>query len=152
MSAKKPIPLPTSRARMAKGAMAIAVTLLQDERVREQLRKAPDTARRWAEQRRDRATGPGGEGRDARARLDPTQRFGQKGLERRLAALRRNVELVFPDGAGPDAAAIVRALDELDRAAAVSATMPLRDRRRAHARIGAEAARLETALVDAVLP
>jgi hypothetical protein len=152
MSAKKPIPLPTSRAKVAKGAMAIAVTLLQDERVREQLRKAPETARRWAEQRRDRSAAPDADGSDIRARLDPTQRFGQKGIERRLAALRRNVELVFPDGAGPDAATIVRALDELDRAAAISATMPLRDRRRAHARISAEAARLETALVDAVLP
>lgn len=149
----KKIPLPTSGRKAAKGALVLAVTLLQDERVRAQLRKAPATAQRWAEQRRqaaDAAGSPGSAG--GLGRLDPTQRFGQRGLERRLAALRRNVELAFPDPTAPEAMAIEGALDELDRAAAISATMPLLDRRTAHARISAELSRLETALVDAVLP
>lgn len=127
------------------------MSVLQDERVREQLRKAPVAARNWAEQRRESqdatASSPSGLGR-----LDPTQRFGQKGVERRIAALERNAHLVFPDPVDRDGAAVFQAIDELRRAAAISATMPLNDRRATRSRIGAELTRLEQALVDAVLP
>lgn len=148
MVEKKLNPLPTSSRKAAKGALMIAVTLLQDERVRAQLSKAPAAAREWAAQRREMA-----EPREsAAARFDPTRRFGQKGVSRRLIALQRNVHLAFPDPTTPEAVAINRAIDELERAVVLSATMPLNERRRARGRISAELRRLELALVDAVLP
>jgi hypothetical protein len=146
MAGRRPIPLPTSSRKAAKGALMLAFTVLSDERVREQMRRAPVAVRDWAA--RKRAT----EGGAGWSRLDPTARFGQRGIERRLSAVDRNVSLVFPDPTDPDAAPIHAAIDELSRAAAISATMPLTDRRRAHARIGTELRRLELALVDAVLP
>jgi hypothetical protein len=155
MAGKRPIPIPSSRRKAAQGALLLAMSVLQDERVREQLRKAPVAAREWAEQRRaiDVTPLPGGQRRStSRERLDPTQRFGQKGVERRLAALERNADLVFPDPTDRDGAVIFQALDELSRAAAISATMPLAERRRARSRITTELTRLERALVDAVLP
>ena len=155
MAAKRPLPLPTSRRKAVQGALLLAMTVLQDERVREQLRKAPVAAREWAEHRRAIDVGaPGAERRGPGTfdRLDPTQRFGQKGIERRLAALERNADLVFPDPTDRGGAVIFQALDELSRAASISATMPLNERRKARARITSELTRLEQALVDAVLP
>lgn len=155
MAAKRPIPIPSSKRKAAQGALLLAMSVLQDERVREQLRKAPVAARDWAEQRRviDASSRDG----DQRVtttlgRLDPTQRFGQKGVERRLTALERNADLVFPDPTDRDGAVIFQAIDELSRAAAISATMPLNERRKTRGRITAEITRLERALVDAVLP
>jgi hypothetical protein len=124
------MPIPTSRRRLVQAAVTMAITALQDERVRAQLRRTPQLVRR----------------------IDPTARFGQRGLERRLDALRRNLALAFPDRGAPGAVELARALDELDRALAITATMPLTGRVKAHARIGGELDRLESALVDAVLP
>jgi hypothetical protein len=155
MAAKRPIPIPTSRRKAAQGALLLAMSVLQDERVREQLRKAPVAAREWAEQRRaiDVTSSEGGRSRPTSLnRLDPTQRFGQKGVERRLAALERNADLVFPDPTDRDGAVIFQAIDELNRAAAISATMALNERRKTRSRITTELTRLERALVDAVLP
>ena len=150
MPGKRPIPIPTSRRKAAQGALLLAVSVLQDERVREQLRKAPLAAREWAANRR--ADGGGQPEPSALERFDPTRRFGHRGLERRVSALERNARLVFPDPNDADGAVILGAIDELRRATAISATMPLNDRRRARARITAELSRLEQALVDAVLP
>ena len=150
----------------------LALAVLQDERVREQLRKAPVAAREWAEHRRaidatSRIAEPGRPADDAASsnvgsagslvpaalqRFDPTQRFGHKGIERRLAALRANAHLVFPDPTDPDSALIFQAIDELGRATRISATMSMNERRKARARISTELSRLERALVDAVLP
>ncbi len=170
MVAKKPIPLPTSRRKAVHGAVVLAMSVLQDERVREQLRKAPVAARDWAEQRRaidasSRVSDPTaepasqiGRARSSAAaagglnRFDPTARFGQRGLERRLAALERNAELVFPNPADQAGSAIFQAIDELGRAARISATMSMNERRKTRARISSELTRLERALVDAVLP
>ena len=130
----------------------LAVSVLQDERVREQLRKAPVAAREWAANRR--ATGADADDAEPSPleRFDPTRRFGHRGLERRVTALERNARLVFPDPNDADGAVILQAIDELRRATAISATMPLNDRRKARARITTELSRLEQALVDAVLP
>lgn len=154
MPGKRPNPLPTSRRKAAQSALLLAVSVLQDERVREQLRKAPVAAREWAEQRRVIDVTPRTEssGPSAFERLDPTQRFGQKGIERRLTALQRNADLVFADPNDPGAVAVFRAIDELSRAASISATMSMNERRKARSRITAELTRLERALVDAVLP
>ena len=150
MAARRPIPIPSSKRKAAQGALLLAMSVLQDERVREQLRKAPVAAREWAATRRDAdGTGRAPGGLD---RLDPTQRFGQKGVERRLAALERNADLVFPDPHDRDGAVIFQAIDELSRAAAISATMPLNERRKTRSRITGELTRLERALIDAVLP
>jgi hypothetical protein len=151
MAAKPRIPLPTSRRKAAQAAVLLAMSLLQDERVREQLRKAPVAAREWAASRRV-ADGTERPSAGALERLDPTVRFGQKGIERRIAALDRNARLVFPDPTDPNGPVILDAIDELSRAASISATMPLNERRKARARISDELTRLERALVDAVLP
>lgn len=151
---KKPIPIPTSRRKAVQGAVLLAMTVLQDERVREQVRRAPVAAREWAERRRqaDRVIDVGGPSGGSFERLDPTQRFGQRGVDRRLNALDRNVRVVFPDATDPGRVAIRSAVDELRRANEVTATMPLADRRRARRRITDEVGRLEHALVDAILP
>ena len=151
MAGKRPIPIPSSKRKAAQGALLLAMSVLQDERVREQLRKAPVAAREWAATRRDAEAG-GARAPSGFDRLDPTQRFGQRGVERRLAALERNADLVFPDPTDRDGAVIFQAIDELSRAAAISATMPLNERRRTRSRITSELTRLERALVDAVLP
>ncbi len=152
MPAKRSIPVPTSRRKAAQGALLLAMSVLQDERVREQLRKAPVAAREWAASRRATDGAASRQEPSPLERLDPTRRFGHRGIERRIAALDRNARLVFPDPANADAAVILQAIDELRRATAISATMPLNDRRKARARISAELSRLEQALVDAVLP
>lgn len=144
-AAKKSIPLPMSSRKVAQGALMLAITVLQDERVRAQLRRAPATAKQWADQLRD------GSDPNVLGRFDPTRRFGQRGIERRLNALQANVRLAFPDPSGRAAVAVYQAIDDLDRATAISATMPVTKRRTAHARISAEIDRLESALVDAVL-
>ena len=151
MPGKRPIPIPTSRRKAAQGALVLAMSVLQDERVREQLRKAPIAAREWAAARRA-ADGVDRPEPSPLERLDPTRRFGHRGLERRVTAVERNARLVFPDRNDADGAVILQAIDELRRATAISATMPLNDRRKARTRIGAELTRLEQALVDAVLP
>lgn len=140
-------PLPTSGRKLAQGAVMIAITALQDERVRAQLSKAPAAARSWATARRSAE-------REASRleQLDPTQRFGQRGIERRLRALQRNADLVFPERQSEPGSSMHDAIDELGRAASISATMPLNERRRARRRITSELTRLELALVDAVLP
>jgi len=76
MPGKKMIPIPTSGRKAAKGALMLAITLLQDERVRAQLSKAPAAAREWAALRRKAIES----GERNSSRLDPTQRFGQKGV------------------------------------------------------------------------
>ncbi len=124
MAPKRPIPLPSSK--VAKGAAMLMIALLQDERVRAQLGKAPDAARALAS--------------------------ANRGIERRLAALQRHADAVFPDPDDPTGAAMHRAISELARAAEISSTMPIIERRRAHARIRAEMTRLELLLVDTVLP
>lgn len=151
MAARRPIPIPTSKRKAAHGALLVAMSVLQDERVREQLRKAPVAAREWAANRRAADAGEQ-QGTARLERFDPTQRFGQKGIERRLCALERNAGLVFPEPTDIDGAVIFQAIDELRRAAAISATMPLNERRKARSRITSELTRLERALVDAVLP
>ncbi len=148
MAPKRPIPLPATSRKLVQGAVMLAIAALQDERVRNQLAKAPAAARAWAATRRssDRETTTG------LGRFDPTQRFGQKGIQRRLSALQHHADLVFPDRNDPTGAAIHQAIDELNRATAISETMPLNERRRARGRITSELTRLEVALVDAVLP
>lgn len=117
-------PLPSSK--VAKGAAMLLLAALQDERVRAQLGKVPDAARAWTS-----ANGA---------------------IERRLSALHRHADAVFPDPDDPAGAAVHRKIGELSRATEISSTMPVIERRRAHARIRAEMTRLELVLVDTVLP
>ena len=144
---------------MALAAVSFAVSVLQDEHVRSRLRRAPDAARDWAERHRvERDT----EGRDPSdsllRRVDPTARFGRRGLDRRLGAMRRNVGLAFAHRgadeafADPQAAAVLDAVEALARAVVIASSMPLSRRTRAYHRISGELAALELALVDAVLP
>jgi hypothetical protein len=104
----------------------LLVAALQDERVRAQLAKAPAAARDWA--------------------------AANRGIERRLSAVRRHADTVFPDRSIPSAAAVHRSIDDLSRANDITATMPLAERRKAQARIKTELARIEMVLVDAAMP
>jgi hypothetical protein len=79
-----------------------------------------------------------------------------------LYAARRQCRASDPDivspramrmlGSDPAAIAVYYAIDELDRAAAASATMPIMKGRSAHARISDGVDELDTAPVAAVLP
>ncbi|HYN32466.1 MAG TPA: hypothetical protein VES40_07565 [Ilumatobacteraceae bacterium] len=118
------LPLPSSK--ITRGAAMLLIAALQDERVRAQLGKAPTAARDWAS--------------------------ANRGIERRLAAVQRNADIVFPSRSDPRGAGVHRSIDELSQANEITATMPLAERRRAQGRIKTELARIELVLVDAVLP
>jgi hypothetical protein len=124
MAPKSPIPLPKSK--VTRGAAMLLVAALQDERVRAQLAKAPVAARDWA--------------------------AANRGIDRRLNAVRRHADAVFPDRSDPSAAAVHRAIDDLLRVNEIAATMPLAERRKAQARIKTELTRIELVLVDAAMP
>ena len=124
MASRSPIPLPKSK--VTRGAAMLLVAALQDERVRAQLAKAPAAAREWA--------------------------AANRGIERRLSAVRRHADAVFPDRSDPSGAAVHRSIDDLSRANEITATMPLAERRKAQARIKTELARIEMVLVDAAMP
>lgn len=136
------------QAELAMAAVSFAVSVLQDDRVRDRLRSAPRAAKDWAERHRPLRE-PGDE--SVLRRVDPTSRFGRRGIERRLGAIRRNVDLVFGDRRDADAGAVFEAVDALERALVLTATMPVTARTRARHRIAGELAALELALVDAVL-
>ena len=104
----------------------LLLAALRDERVRSQLGKAPAAARAWTS--------------------------ANRGIDRRLAAARRNADMLFPGRSDPHGADVHRAIDDLSQANEITATMPLAERRRAQARIRAELTRIELVLVDTVLP
>jgi hypothetical protein len=136
---------------VATKAVSLAQSALQNEAVRKQIRDAPEAVGRWAKSLQKPEGSTGGALANL-ARLDPTARFGQQGLERRLDALSGNVEMVFPDADDPTRRSTLHAVQELRRGLIVAAPLPLLKRKKVHLRIDAELAELEQALVDAVLP
>ncbi len=136
---------------VANQAVSLAQKALQNEAVRKQIRDAPEAVSRWAKS----LQGPDGSAQGAMAslsRLDPTARFGQQGLERRLEALSSNVELVFPDAEDATRVSTMKAVLELRRALIIASPLPFMKRKKVQMRIDSELGVLEQALVDAVLP
>jgi hypothetical protein len=135
-----------SKATLMAGALAVAQQVLASEEVRRQLASAPRGVMEWAKKKRAdrRVTGPG--------RFDPTARFGQKGLERRVESIANTLALAFPEADDPGRKELTQAIVRLRLAVAVANPMPLVKRRRAQLRIGKELDILEASLVEAVLP
>lgn len=145
-------------------AVELAVKYLRSDAGKAQLRKAPELIR-WARQLAARGrpypdaidTTATEDGQRAIAspqsapgrRLNPSERFGRRGLQRRIDALRRGVGLALH---GERKTQLEHALDELDRALAVAATLPVLKRQRLQLRIDRQLGDLESALLDAALP
>lgn len=152
--------------------VALAVEALRNPAVQQRLLAAPGLAGRQVQarllDRHDRAltdgagTGsspskPGAAaGRRERAR-DRLMRFGQVGLERRSARLRRAIEALPASGRDDaivaDAAAkVLAALDSIDLQLHVAGALPLAKRKRAHFQIGKALDELDAAVWRAVAP
>lgn len=137
---------------VATKAVSLAQTAMQNEAVRKQIREAPEAVGRWARSLQKPDGSSGGGALAGLARLDPTARYSEPALERRLDALSANVELIFPDPHDETRRGTLKAIYELHRALIVSSPLPLLKRKKIYIRIDAELGVLEQALVDAVLP
>ena len=91
-------------------------------------------------------------GTDGTRRFDPTARFGQKGLERRVESMAGALALAFPEADDPGREELTQAIVRLRLALAVAKPLPLVKRKQAQQRIDKELDTLEAALVEAVLP
>ncbi len=135
-----------SKATLMAGALAVAQQVLANDEIRRRLASAPRGVIDWATTRRAerRATGA--------VRFDPTARFGQNGLERRVESVAGALALVLPRADDPGREELTQAVVRLRLALAVARPLPLVKRKQAHIRIDKELDTLESALVDAVLP
>jgi hypothetical protein len=143
MAKKQSIPIPTSTTKLVAGAVIVAQRILANDEVRRRLATAPKSAVDWAASRRAQMKRPG-------PKL--SERFGQRGLQRRVDSLGTVVSRVFPDPADPARLEVLKAVESLDVALEVAAPLPFAKRRKAHTRIDRQLAELEASLVDAVLP
>jgi len=134
--AKKFIPKPT-----VLGAIAVVQHILANEEVRKRLLAAPASVMDWAAAQRTQHG----------HKFDPTQRFGHKSLERRVAALSEVTDRAFPDPMSPGRTELTQALEGLRVALVVAKPMPMLQRKKAHRRIDQQLDQLEAAMVDAVL-
>ncbi|MEO8264604.1 MAG: hypothetical protein ABI706_03740 [Ilumatobacteraceae bacterium] len=135
-----------SKATILAGALAVAQQVLANEDVRRRLAGAPRVVIEWAKKKRV-------EHRTASVRrFDPTARFGQKGLERRVESIAGTLALAFPSADDPGREELTHAVQRLRLGLAVSKPMPLIKRRQANIRVERELGVLESALVEAVLP
>ena len=135
-----------SKATLMAGALALGQQVLANEEVRNRLASAPRAVVEWANKKRAerRANGAG--------RFDPTARFGQKGLERRVESIAGALALAFPERDDPGRGELTQTIVRLRLALAVARPLPLVKRKQAQIRIDKELGVLEAALVDAVLP
>ncbi len=127
-------------------ATAIAQKVLSNEEVRKRLIAAPGIVIDWAQQQRALR-------REANRRglPDPTSRFGQKSLERRVESLAVVVVRAFPNYDDPARADLLKAIEGLRVALAIAKPMPFVQRKKAHRRIDDQLDQMEAAMVDAVL-
>ena len=135
-----------SKATILAGALAVAQQVLANEDVRRRLASAPRGVMEWAKKKRAERHTVGVH------RFDPTARFGQKGLERRVESIAGTLALAFPSADDPGREQLTQAIQRLRLGLAVSKPMPLIKRRQATIRVEKELGVLESALVDAVLP
>lgn len=134
-----------ARAAQAPAVVAIAIDVLNNPAVRDFLQKAPAQVASWAKERRSDLQAL------AAQRSKLTDKFGQKGLENRLAAVRATFDIAFGGPEAPGRAEVAHALDALDAALQVAGPSPLLKRKRAHFVIDNQLDRLERQLIDAVL-
>ncbi|MEO6125043.1 MAG: hypothetical protein ABIR32_15160 [Ilumatobacteraceae bacterium] len=138
---------------VANKAVSLAQQAMQNEAVRKQIKDAPDTVRGWAKSiQQSHAASGGGGALASLARLDPTARYSEPALERRLDGLSENLALVFPDADDPIRQSSRKAIYELRRALIIASPLPLINRKKVYFRIDGEVRALEQALIDAVLP
>jgi len=131
-------------------AIQLAVKALKNPAVQEQLSRAPAAVVEWATERREQMRS--GQLGAAMSRLNPADRFGQRGLERRIEHVSQGITLAFGERSGTSRVELWNALDELERAIAVAGGLPMLKRKQMHMRIDNELDELETGLIDALLP
>jgi len=135
---------------LAAAAVQVAVKVLQSEAVQEQIKRASAALIEWASERR--AQLHGGRLRRAMGRLNPADRLGQRGLERRIKLVADGITLAFGERSSTSRAELWTALDELEKSIAVAGGLPIVKRKRLHMRIDNQLDELEGGLIDAVLP
>jgi len=136
-----------SKAKLATGAIVVLQQVLANEDVRKALAAAPQSVIRWATKKRDEYKASG-----ATDRLNPANRFGQKGLERRINSLFEVSSSAFPERNDPGRAEFLDSIDRMRLALGVAAEMPMTKRKRAQAKIARQLDELEAAMVEAILP
>jgi len=136
-----------SKAKLATGAIVVLQQVLANEDVRKALAAAPQNVIRWATKKRDEYKASG-----ATDRLNPANRFGQKGLERRINSLFEVSSSAFPERNDPGRAEFLDSIDRMRLALGVAAEMPITKRKRAQAKIAKQLDELEAAMVEAILP
>jgi hypothetical protein len=135
-----------SKATLLAGALAVAQQILANEEVRRRLAHAPAGVIDWAKQKRSerRITGGG--------RLGLADRFGHRGLERRVESIAGALGMAFPNAKDPGRVELTTAIERLRLGLAVAKPLPLVKRKQAQMRVEKELTALESSLVDAVLP
>lgn len=125
--------------------ITVATTILQSPAVQEALKKAPAAVMQWARetarQRKERGM----------PRLKVLDRFGQAGLERRLASLREVVDKAWGSPAAPGRVEVEKALQSVDAALHVAGRLPVVKRAQAHRKISTQLDKLENSFMNAVL-
>jgi hypothetical protein len=140
---------------LGKAALALAVNLLKSDAVRDQLTHAPKAVVSWARERlAERPIEPrqGEAAEDSPRRTSPADRFGQRGLERRIERLESAINMAFGEREGTSRPEVWTALDELKRSIAIAGTLPMLKRKRMHMRIDDALDELEVGLMNALLP
>jgi hypothetical protein len=127
----------------ALAVVSIALDVLDSPAVREFLQNVPSQVFLWAKHRRSEL--------HIGVEKKVTDRFGQKGLEHRLAAVRDTFNTAFGAPDAPGRAEVVHALDSLQAALEVAGPLPFLKRKRAHFAIDNELDRLERQLIKVVL-
>lgn len=135
-----------SNAGKATMVISIATAVLQSPAVQEFLKTAPASVMKWAKEtarQRKEAGMP---------RPKVLDRFGQAGLERRLAGLSDVVDKAWGSPGAPGRAEVETALKSMEAALHVADSLPMVKRAQAHRKIGAQLDKLEQSFMDAVLP
>ncbi len=166
-----------TRTSIALSASAALLNFLRSEQGQAQLRRVPQLVG-WVRQQRGRrfpgrtvidTTGraahepptagsratpnelPAGATSPATGRPRQVDRFGRRGLERRVAGLRTGFSIAFAEGSAPRERADA-AVAEIERSLAVAAALPTVKRQRLQWRINHQIDELESALIDAASP
>jgi hypothetical protein len=152
-SAKTKAETPTEE--LGKAALALALSVLKSDTVRDQLAHAPQAVVGWARERRAERpveTRQAEAGEDSSRRTSPADRFGQRGLERRIERLESAITMAFGERDSTPRPELWTALDELRRSIAIAGTLPMLKRKRMHMRIDDALDELEVGLMNALLP
>ena len=130
-------------------AVKLAIQLIKSDAVSEQLWRAPKAVVDWAVNLRRHAQGK--RWPISVTKLNPADRFGQRGLERRVEKMSEALAIAF-GGKANKPLEIEAALAELKTAIDVAGKLPITKRKPLHMRIDNELDALEKSLADAVLP